>query len=116
MRRDKVHVVPFSPAVATQLSDDEYRDNYVDVKALYGLHGDYVYYPVHFWPHKNHVYLLRRLLRLHDRYGVRISAVFSGEDFGNMAHVREVAEELGLSDFVRFVGFVPDNVVPYLYR
>jgi glycosyltransferase involved in cell wall biosynthesis len=114
--RDKVHVVPFSPAIGTQVSDDEYWEKYVDIKSTYGLHCDYVYYPAQFWPHKNHVYLLRGLRALEDRYGLRVGAIFSGRDFGNMAHVEAVARELGLSQRIRFAGFVPDEQVAYLYR
>ncbi|WP_244817423.1 glycosyltransferase family 1 protein [Caballeronia sp. Lep1P3] len=113
---EKVHVVPFSPAVGTQLSDNEYQRNYVDIRARYDMPFDYVYYPAQFWPHKNHVYLLRGLRALEDRYGMRVGAIFSGRDFGNMAHVQAVSEELGLMQRVRFAGFVPDSEVAYLYR
>jgi glycosyltransferase involved in cell wall biosynthesis len=113
---ERVHHVPFSPSVGTLLSDDEYAARYVDVKSTYGLTCDYVYYPAQFWPHKNHVYLLKGLRALYDCYGIRMGAIFSGRDFGNLAHVQAVADELGLSEWVRFAGFVPDDHLAYLYR
>lgn len=64
---ERVHVVPFSPAVGTLLSDDEYWEKHIDIKAMYGLQYDYVYYPARFWPHKNHVYILRGL-RMKSRF------------------------------------------------
>jgi glycosyltransferase involved in cell wall biosynthesis len=115
---DRVHLMPFSPASRTMLSDEEYAANYVDIRAKYGLAPEmqYVYYPAQFWPHKNHVYLLQGLCSLEKRYGIRMSAVFSGKDFGNMKYVKAVAKDLGLEDRVFFLGFVPDEDVPYLYR
>jgi glycosyltransferase involved in cell wall biosynthesis len=115
---DRVHVIPFSPAVATQLPDHEldHPDRFVDIKAKYGLNCDYIYYPAQFWPHKNHVYLLRGLRSLEDRFGIKMGAVFSGRDFGNLAYVRSVAAELRLTDRVRFAGYVPDHELPCLYR
>ncbi|MFM0704719.1 glycosyltransferase family 4 protein [Paraburkholderia sediminicola] len=113
---DRVHVVPFSPAVGILLSDDEYAQGYIDIKAKYQLTSDYVYYPAQFWPHKNHVYLLRGLRSLEDKFGIRLGAVFSGRDFGNKTYVHSIAADLGLDDRVVFTGFVPDDEIPYLYR
>lgn len=116
--RERVHVIPFSPAIGTQLPEHELNrpDRFIDIKEKYGLDCDYVYYPAQFWPHKNHVYLLRGLRSLEDRFGIRVGAVFSGRDFGNLAHVRSVAADLGLTDRIRFAGFVSDCEVTCLYR
>lgn len=115
---DRVHVIPFSPATGTLLPEHELGqpDRHIDVKAEYGLDCDYIYYPAQFWPHKNHVYLLRGLRSLEDRFGIRLGAVFSGRDLGNLAHVRSVAADLRLTDRIRFAGFVPDREVASLYR
>jgi glycosyltransferase involved in cell wall biosynthesis len=115
---ERVHVIPFSPAVGTLLPEHElgHPERFVDIKAKYGLDCDYIYYPAQFWPHKNHVYLLRGLRSLEDRFGIRVGAVFSGRDLGNLAHVRSVAADLRLTDRVCFAGFVPDREVAYLYR
>lgn len=115
---ERVHVIPFSPAIGTLLPEHELDspERHVAIKAKYGLDCDYIYYPAQFWPHKNHVYLLRGLRSLEDRFGIRVGAVFSGRDLGNLAHVQSVAADLKLTDRVRFAGFVPDLEVPCLYR
>nr|WP_284506392.1 glycosyltransferase family 1 protein [Caballeronia sp. INDeC2] len=115
---ERVHVIPFSPAIGTQLSEHEvdHPDRFVDIKAKYGLSCDYVYYPAQFWPHKNHVYLLRGLRSLEDRFNIKVGAIFSGRDFGNLSYVRSVAADLGLTDRIHFAGFVSDNEVACLYR
>jgi glycosyltransferase involved in cell wall biosynthesis len=115
---ERVHVIPFCPAVGTMLSEEELSrpERFIDIKLKYDLACDYIYYPAQFWPHKNHVYILRGLRRLEDRFGIKAGAIFSGRDFGNLAYVRSVASDLGLTDRVRFAGFVPDGEVPCLYR
>lgn len=112
----RAHVMPFSPAAAQGVSDEAYRAGFFDVKERYRLDGDYVFYPAQFWPHKNHAYLLEGLKRLEELHGHKLGAVFSGGDTGNLAFVKKKAEELGLSERVRFAGFVPDEQMPYFYR
>ena len=84
--------------------------------ARYGLEPGYVFYPAQFWAHKNHVGLLHALKVLRDDHHVQLRAVFVGSDKGNEAHVRQVAESLGLSGQVRFLGFVPQADLATLYR
>jgi glycosyltransferase involved in cell wall biosynthesis len=113
----RVHVMPFAPASGTQLSEFEYEKDFIDIKSKYELNIDYVLYPAQFWPHKNHVYLLHGLKILEESYGIRIGAIFSGSDAGgNLAHVKMVTQDLGLTERIRFAGFVPNEEVPYLYR
>lgn len=113
---DRVVVMPFSPAIATRKSDREIEGGFIDVKAKYRIEGDYVYYPAQFWPHKNHIYLLKGLAELERQHDLRIGAVFSGTDMGNMDFVRNASEDLGLGDRVRFIGFVPNEEVTFLYK
>jgi glycosyltransferase involved in cell wall biosynthesis len=85
------------------------------IRAL-GLEPGFVFYPAQFWPHKNHVSILRALRRLRDEHGTRITTVFVGSDKGNERHIRNLTEELGLGDSVRFLGFVPQETLIELYR
>jgi glycosyltransferase involved in cell wall biosynthesis len=115
---ERVHVIPCSPAVGALLPEHElgHPERFVDIKAKYGLDCDYIYCPAQFWPHKNHVYLLRGLRSLEDRFGIRVGAVFSGRALGNLAHVQSVAADLRLTDGICFAGFVADREVACLYR
>lgn len=113
----RVHVMPFSPASGTQHSEIEYETSFIDIRSKYKLDIDYVFYPAQFWSHKNHIYLLRGLKILEEDYGIRIGVIFAGSDVGgNLAHVKGVAQDLKLSERVRFAGFVSNEEVPYLYR
>lgn len=113
---ERIHVTPLMPAFGTQVKEEAYRKHYIDIRGKYKLDIPYVFYPAQFWAHKNHVYLLEGLRCLEDLYAVKVGAIFSGVDKGNLAHVRHVSESLGLSERIRFIGFVPNEEMVYLYR
>jgi len=102
------------PTPSFALDPSAARDG--DALVRYGLEPGYVLYPAQFWAHKNHVGLLHALKLLRDDHDVHLPAVFVGSDKGNEAHVRRVAESLGLRDQVHFLGFVPRSDLVTLYR
>lgn len=115
--QDRVHIIPFSPATGTLITECQYQAGYIDIKEKYSLKFDYVFYPAQFWSHKNHAYLLYGLKLLEERYGILIGAIFAGGDAGgNLEYIKQVVQKLGLADRIRFAGFVPNEEMPYLYR
>lgn len=82
------------------------------------LPGRFLLYPAQFWPHKRHVLALEALRQFHLRYPEHddLRLVFTGSDKGNLAHIRSVAESLGLTERVEFRGFVPDSELARLLR
>ena len=113
---ERIHVMPFTPAKGTQVSDLEYQAGYIDICQKYKLDVPYVFYPAQFWAHKNHVYLLEGLKCLESQYEQKVGAIFSGGDQGNLAHIKRITAKLGLGDRVRFTGFVSNEEMPYLYK
>ena len=112
---ERVYVMPFQAAAATRESLSLDLGSSIDVRAKYNLDVPYVFYPAQFWAHKNQVYLLEGLRTLEQRHGLRIGAIFSGGDQGNLAYVKSYVRELNLEDRVRFVGFVDNDEIPMLY-
>jgi glycosyltransferase involved in cell wall biosynthesis len=111
----RVHVMRSSPSQQVRNADDTHEA--VEIRQLYGIDGEYVFYPAQFWAHKNHVYILHALQRLHLQHGIRLHAIFAGGDAGGtLAHVRAVAQRLGLESHIHFAGFVPEQTMPHLYR
>lgn len=113
---ERVEILPFSPAQETRLDDNAYQANFVDIKHKYQINGDYIYYPAQFWAHKNHVYILKAIALLKEKHHIELHAVFSGSDKGNLNHVLAVAESLGIKHLVKYVGFVSNEEIPYLYK
>jgi glycosyltransferase involved in cell wall biosynthesis len=114
---NRVLVMRSSPAPQTVVSECDAAETCVDVKAMYGLDAEYIFYPAQFWAHKNHIYIVQSLHLLVQKYGVRMHAIFAGGDAGGtLAHVRRVAQTLGVADLVHFAGFVQGRHMPALYR
>jgi glycosyltransferase involved in cell wall biosynthesis len=88
----------------------------MDVAVKFGLAPDYFFYPAQFWPHKNHVLLLRALAQLKRDRDLRPQLVLVGPDRGNLDHVRQQARALGVEDQVHFLGFVERSDLVNLYR
>jgi glycosyltransferase involved in cell wall biosynthesis len=84
----------------------------------YGLKDGYYFYPAQFWPHKNHIRILEAISLLKQKLAVDsdIRVVFSGGDHGNVAWIRQQAQQLGVSDNVTFLGFVPVDHMRALYE
>jgi glycosyltransferase involved in cell wall biosynthesis len=89
-----------------------------------GVKGDFLFYPAQFWPHKNHLLLLRMLQVLRKKYDYTPQLVLTGSDkplfdnagAGNLAYVRNRARKMGLDDQVIFAGFVSREMLMTLYR
>ena len=80
------------------------------------LSPGYLLYPAQFWPHKNHTNLLLALRLLRDEHGWQSPLVLVGSDKGNGEHIRRLVEDQGLSEHVRFLGFVSQQELTALYK
>lgn len=110
---ERVKLIPHpTPRFALGASKDSGKE----VLAKYHIPEGYLFYPAQFWPHKNHVGLLRAVKILREQHGLTLPVVFVGSDMGNLPYVRRVVEELRLSNQVYFLGFVPQEDLAGLYR
>jgi glycosyltransferase involved in cell wall biosynthesis len=112
----RVISIPMLPPNHVNISEVEYRKNFVDIKKKYGINGEYIFYPAQFWSHKNHVYILEGLKVLKGKYDEIINAVFSGSDKGNLNFLLNKAKEFGIENQIHYIGFVDSDEIPYLYR
>ncbi|MDO8662408.1 MAG: glycosyltransferase family 1 protein [Candidatus Omnitrophota bacterium] len=114
--KNRIILLPFLPSNSVGILEEEYLRNYVDIKKKYNIKGDYIYYPAQFWPHKNHLYILEGLKILKEKYKLKINAIFSGSDKGNLKFVLNRAMDLGIDGQIFYIGFVGDRELPYLYK
>jgi glycosyltransferase involved in cell wall biosynthesis len=91
-------------------------DSYIDIKKKYKITGDYIFYPAQFWAHKNHIYILKAIKILKEEENIKINAIFSGSDKGNLDYILKVSREYGIDSLVHYIGFAPDSEIPYLYK
>ena len=88
---------------------------HIDIKKKYQIDGEYIYYPAQFWSHKNHVYIIDAIAQLR-RKGITLTAVFSGSDKGNLQYILDYAQKLNVTDWVKYIGFAPNEEIYHLYK
>jgi glycosyltransferase involved in cell wall biosynthesis len=82
-----------------------------------GVRGRYLLYPAQFWPHKNHATLISVVAELARDGREPYELVLAGTDKGGqLAHVRDLAREAGVTDLVHFLGFVDVSDLVALYQ
>ena len=77
----------------------------VESVAPFSFEKPHFIYPAMFWPHKNHAMLLRAFGKFLERSGSSAYLVLTGAG-QDEAKVRELANELGLQESVKFEGLV----------
>ena len=82
----------------------------------YSLDEEYFFYPSQFWAHKNHIRILQALIILRKDNAWTPRIVFSGKDYGNLAHIVEFVKANKLESQVKILGFVPHADMYGLYR
>ncbi|MFH1442332.1 MAG: glycosyltransferase family 1 protein [Candidatus Omnitrophota bacterium] len=112
---NRVISLPFLPSNAAGISKKAYDSNFIDIKKKYNIDDKYIFYPAQFWPHKNHIYILDGLKLLKEKYNLKIHAVFSGSDKGNLSFILRKAKEFGIDNQIHYIGFIEDKELPYLY-
>jgi len=115
---ERVHVIPlaaderFKPGVGTAELDQ--------VRRKYSLPQEFILYLGGFDQRKNMKTLFTGFRGLKKRLGDRCPLVIAGalpsKDTAFFPHPRRLAEEAGVSDAVRFIGWIPEEEKPALYR
>lgn len=119
---DKIFILPYAP-VAREHSRLIQPDE-VDIRKKYSLPPRYFFYPAQFWEHKNHARIIDAIAIIHQEHGIDIPLVLVGSNIGPPHERRgiiffelvEKSRKLGISHLLFFLGSVPDEDMPRLYR
>lgn len=98
--QEKILINPF-PVVPTSKSNS--RD------------PNLILYPAQFWPHKNHLLLLKAIAQLPDAFKHRVRLALTGSDQGNLGYIKQKIFEYGLTRNVEIMGFVSEEELQGLY-
>jgi glycosyltransferase involved in cell wall biosynthesis len=109
---DRCRVIPHG--VETEFALPASASLRADVRARYGLPNRYLLQLGTVQPRKNYVTSLRALARI--PLGQRLPLVVAGAFGWNYDPVVEAVRELGLRDWVRFVGYASMPDLPALYQ
>ena len=111
--KSRVYIAPFLPSFNISNSNLNITKN---IKEKFNISRDYIFYPAQFWAHKNHIYILKGLKILKEKFSTNIDVVFAGGDAGNLEYVKNAVNQLNLIDQTHFLGFVKDDDMVGLYR
>jgi glycosyltransferase involved in cell wall biosynthesis len=105
----KLHVLPY---IAPEYM---FSQTAFDSSQRYFLPAKFIFYPAQFWDHKNHVHLLQAIADLKTEIP-DIRLVLAGSKAHQFEAVQKRVRDLRLQDQVVFLGYVPDEDMPALYK
>ncbi len=77
-----------------------------EIKNIYQLPKKFIFYPAHFWPHKNHARLIEAVSLIRDKYGEKINLILVGLKKNNFNNIVKKINELHLGEQVKWLGYV----------
>src|SRR3989344_4149951 len=112
---NKIKVLP-SPPPSYILNKRNDPKVLAEVKLKYKLPDRYLFYPAHFWRHKNHLNLLKAIKYINKKHKEFINLVLVGSKKDYYPLIQKEIKNLDLKDQVHYLGFIPDLHIPYLYQ
>ena len=110
--RERIVPMPYSPSpLIEELSSKKNKE----ILKLYKIDYGYFFYPAQFWAHKNHYRIIQATKLLHQE-GIKARIVFVGGDRGNLEFLKKTTKDLGLENYLTFLGFVPNEHLSVLYK
>jgi glycosyltransferase involved in cell wall biosynthesis len=74
-----------------------------------------IFYPAQFWPHKNHIALVRATKFLKENGISNFKVVFTGSDKGNKSYILEQIAANGVTNYFEVYGFVSEEHLEEIY-
>ncbi len=85
------------------------------VKDLYKLPKNFLYYPANTWPHKNHLRLMEAYLRIKDKIPLT-HLLFSGYQHHASSEITKFIKKNNLRNRVHFIGYVKTDDIQSIYK
>jgi glycosyltransferase involved in cell wall biosynthesis len=117
--RDFYSLAPENISVNPFLINDFFMtENFqdLDIHKKYNLPPKFLFYPAQFWPHKNHVTLLKAIAKINLEKEENIHLVLSGSDKGNLKYIKKVINSLKIESYIHFVGFISESEILNFYK
>jgi glycosyltransferase involved in cell wall biosynthesis len=119
---ERIYPLPFVPPTGFEKQQITSEEREI-IKTKYDLPERFFFYPAQFWLHKNHERLIHAVQQLRVQHHMEAPLILTGSKTGPEWEGRELvfhnamllAEQLGVSDIVRYLGYVPDEDMKVLY-
>lgn len=86
------------------------------VKEKYKLPEKFVFYPAHFWKHKNHLNLIKSIKYIKSKFKEEVFLVLSGGKKDNFNDVMKFVGNSGLSGQVKHLGYISEEDLCCIYK
>ena len=116
IKNDQVVVLPMVPP--SYITSKITRKEIYKLLRVKGIQREFLYYPAKFWPHKNHLRIVKALHLLKQK-GILLDLVLSGSknaDFSTFDEVMNLSSRLGISRQIKYLGFVDVRTLSTLYK
>ncbi len=113
--KEKISVLPSPPPPYIQNTNVS-LNKLGQIAKKYHLPKKYLFYPAQFWPHKNHIALLKAIVYIRDFYKEDINLIMVGSKKNNFENVMDEVEKLGLNSQVKWIGYVPNEEMVSIYK
>ena len=110
---NNVHVIAMPAPGLVDVQESEDGTGAID---KFNIEPGFIFYPAQFWPHKNHVNLIKALKLLESEFGLDLQLVLTGSDKGNYQYIASVAERLKVQQQIHNLGFVDVEDLVMLYQ
>jgi glycosyltransferase involved in cell wall biosynthesis len=115
---DRIKVLPYVPAPYLSRGPDMEERSLI--RAAYGLPERFLFYPAQFWPHKNHLRIIKAMRLLKESSGIEVQLVLCGSHVGGIREriFKETMDEIGrsrLTQQIHCLGYVPNSAMSALY-
>ena len=82
------------------------------------LFDKYIFYPAKFWPHKNHLNLIKALILLKKK-GIKVNLILTGSptaDFSTLPQILNLIKQNKMQEQVRYLGYINDEELSLIYK
>lgn len=111
---ERVAVIPWGSVLEAYASSSEEEIRATVEK--YSLPSCFFFYPAATWPHKNHKVIFRALRLLKTEHAIAPHVFFTGSSTAYRPALDKLAEELGISQQLHFLGFVSPAELQAIFK
>lgn len=104
----RIRILPLFPTKVISENLTPVKPQKIDDNSLF------IHYPAQFWAHKNHYNLVLAFKGVLEKYP-NLKLIFTGSDQGNKTYIREITNELNLSNSIIDLGFITLSELKWLY-
>ena len=114
--KEKIGIIPHIPPGYIYHNRSMDQKSAAECLTKFKLPDEYIYYPSVFWYYKNHDRLIKSLVMINRLYGTKVPLVLTGHPLENYENIMRLIKELGISDQIRYLGFVSETEMVALYK